>query len=66
MVRPPSWVYASSLLTLQDHTQTHHTHRTPLYEGAARRRDFYLTTHNVNKRKTTMPAAAFEPTTSAN
>jgi len=35
--------------------------RTPLYEWSARRRDLYLTTHNIRKRKTSMPPARFEP-----
>jgi hypothetical protein len=37
--------------------------RTPLDDWSARRRDLYLTTHNTHKRKTSMPPAAFEPTT---
>jgi hypothetical protein len=37
--------------------------RTPLEEGSARRRDFYLTTHNTHKTQTSMPPAGFEPTT---
>jgi hypothetical protein len=36
--------------------------RTPLDEGPARRRDLYLTTHNIHKRQTSMPSAGFEPT----
>jgi hypothetical protein len=36
--------------------------RTPLDEGAARRRDLYLTTHNTHNRQTYMPPAGFEPT----
>jgi hypothetical protein len=35
---------------------------TPLYEGSARRRDLYLTTHNTHKRQTSMHLAEFEPT----
>ena len=44
------------------HTHTHtHTHsRTPLDEGSARRRDFYLETHNIHNRLTPMPPVAFE------
>jgi hypothetical protein len=46
-----------------DHTQTHTTvGRTPLDEGSARRRDLYLTTQTLNKRKTSMPPVGFEPT----
>jgi hypothetical protein len=36
--------------------------RTPLDEGPARRRDLYLTTHNIHKRQISMPSAEFEPT----
>jgi len=34
--------------------------RTPLDEGSARHRDLYETTHNVNKRRTSMPPAGIE------
>jgi hypothetical protein len=34
--------------------------RTPLDEGAARRRDLYLTAHNTHKRQISMPPAGFE------
>jgi hypothetical protein len=40
--------------------------RTPLDEGSARRRDLYLTTHNVHKRQTSMPPVGFEPAIPAN
>jgi hypothetical protein len=36
--------------------------RTPLDEGPARRRDFYLTAHNTHKRQTVMPPVGFEST----
>jgi hypothetical protein len=36
--------------------------RTPLDERSARRRDPYLTTHNIHKRQTFMTPAGFEPT----
>ena len=52
-------VGAEFILTL-DHTHTT-PGRTPLDEGSARRRDFYLTTHNTHNRKTFMPPAGFEP-----
>jgi hypothetical protein len=41
--------------------------RTPLGEWSARRRDFYLTTHNTHNRQTFMPPPpeGFEPTISA-
>ena len=35
--------------------------RTPLDEWSARRRDFYLTTHNTHNRQTSTPPAGFEP-----
>ena len=41
------------------HTQT--VGRPPLDEGSARRRDLYLTTHNIHKRQTSIPVAGFEP-----
>jgi len=34
---------------------------TPLDEWSARSRDCYLTTHNTDKRQTSMPPAGFEP-----
>jgi hypothetical protein len=39
--------------------------RTPLPKWSARRRDLYLTTHNTQKRQTSMPLTEFEPTTPA-
>ena len=35
--------------------------RTPLCEWSARRRDLFLTTHNIHKRQTSMSLARFEP-----
>ena len=35
--------------------------RTPPDERSPRRRDLYLTTHNTQKRETSMPPAGFEP-----
>jgi hypothetical protein len=44
----PQWVTASSFTTFLDHTQRRTTvGRTPLDEWSARRRGFYLTTHNT-------------------
>jgi hypothetical protein len=34
---------------------------TPVDEGSARRRELYLTTHNIHKRQTSIPVAGFEP-----
>ena len=39
--------------------------RTPLDEGSACCRDFYLTTHNTRTSQTYMPPAGFEPPISA-
>jgi hypothetical protein len=36
--------------------------RTPLDEWSARRRNFYLTTHNTHNKQISMPAAGFKPT----
>jgi len=47
------------------HTHTHTVGRTPLYEGSARRRDLYLTTHNIHKRQTSVSAVGLEPAISA-
>jgi hypothetical protein len=49
------WARASSLLTLHDQTLRHITlSRTPLDKWSARRRGLYLTTHNTQKRQTSM------------
>ena len=42
------------------HSGPHTVCRTPLDEGSARRRDLYLTTHNIHKRQTSTPSAGFE------
>jgi hypothetical protein len=47
-----------------DYTKRHATvGRIPLDEWSARRRDFYLTTHNTQQ--TSMPPVEFEPTIAA-
>jgi hypothetical protein len=54
------------LLMFLDHTQRRSTvGRTPLDESSARRRDFYLTTHDTHNRQISMPPVGFEPTISA-
>ena len=59
----PTRARASSFLRFLDHTKWHTTvGRTPLDEGSAIRRDLYLTTHNTDKRQTSMSPAGFEPT----
>jgi hypothetical protein len=45
------------LIILSD---THTFGMTPLDEGWARRRDLYLTAHDTNKRKISMPLTGFE------
>ena len=46
-----------------DHTRRRTTvGRTPLDERSARHRDLYLTTHNIHKRKTSMPPVGCETT----
>jgi len=53
-------------LMFLDHTQRRTTvGRTPLDERSARRRDPYLTTHDIHNRQISMPSVGFEPTISA-
>jgi len=62
----PTRAMASSFMRFLDHTQRRITvGRTPLDEWSARRRDLYLTTHNIHNRQTSMPPVRFEPTISA-
>jgi hypothetical protein len=62
----PQWAWDSSFLRFLDHTQRRITvGRTPLDEGTARNREFYLTTHDTHNRQTSMPPVVFEPTISA-
>ena len=61
----PTRVMASSFLRFLDHTQQRTTvGRTPLDEWSARRRDLYLTTHNIHKPNIHAPVG-FEPMISA-
>ena len=50
--------YRGCTLTLRHATLS----RTPLDEGASRRRGLYLATHNTRKRHPCLPPAGFEPT----
>ena len=61
------YIYMEHLfLMFLDHTQRRITvGRIPLDEWSARRRDFYLTTHDTHNRQTSMPPVGFEPTISA-
>ena len=62
----PQWARASSFTRVLDQTQRRITvGRTPLNEWSARRRDLYLTTHNIHNRQTSTPPVGFEPTISA-
>ena len=62
----PTRVMAFSFLRFLDHTQQRTAvSRTPLNEWSARRRELYLTTHNIHNRQTDMPSVGFEPTISA-
>jgi len=62
----PTRVMTSSFLRFLDHTQRRTTvGRTPLDGWSARRRDLYLTTHNIHNRQTSMPPVGLEPTISA-
>jgi hypothetical protein len=52
----------SLLITEASRSHSRHTTlgKTPLDEWSARRRDLYLTTHNIHKRQISMPQAGFE------
>jgi hypothetical protein len=54
--------YQGFMITLRHTTLS----RTPLDEWSAQRRDLYLTTHNTDKRQTSLPPVGFEPTIPAN
>ena len=60
-VADEGWTHAASSLRFLDHTRG----RTPLNEGSASRTDLYPTTHNINKRQTSMSSAGFEPATAS-
>ena len=62
----PQRARASSFTGFLDHTQRRTTFgRTPLDEWSARRRDLYLTTHNIHNRQTSNSPVGLEPTISA-
>ena len=46
-------------------TAMHHSRYDYLDEWSAGRSDLYLTTHNIHKRRTSVPQAGFEPKISA-
>jgi hypothetical protein len=51
---PPQWAKAFSLSRIHDHRRAT-VGRTSLDECSARRRDLYLTTHNIHKKQTSIP-----------
>jgi len=55
------WLQVQSVVVAPDHYDTHTVGRTPLDEWSARRRDLYLTTHNIHKRQTSNSRGGFEP-----
>jgi hypothetical protein len=60
----PTRARSPSFVTFLDrmHARTHTpVGTTPLDEGSSRRRDLYLTTHNIHKKNVSMPPAGFEP-----
>ena len=62
----PTRAMAFSFFKLPDRTQRRTTFgRTVRDEWSARRTDFYLTTHNTQKRQASLHPAGFEPTISA-
>ena len=64
--RAHQWGRISSFTRFLDHTQRRiRVGRTPLDEWSIRRRDLYLTSHNNQNRKTSMPLVGFEHTISA-
>ena len=66
LAQQPPWTRASSFKRFLDHTQRRTTvGRNHLGEGLVRRRDLYLTTHNIHNKQTSMPPVGFEPTISA-
>jgi hypothetical protein len=57
----PKRVRDASFLTFLNHTQWYTSiNRTPLDEWSALCRDLYLTTHNTQKRETSIPLAGFK------
>jgi len=50
----------------RSHSDTPHSIKTPLGDWSAQSRDFYLTTHTMHNRQTSMPTAGFEPAIPAN
>ena len=56
----PQWARISSFTRFLGHIQRRTiVGKTPLDEWPARRRDFYLTTHNTHKRETSISPAGF-------
>jgi hypothetical protein len=58
----PQWASSSPFTRFLDHTQPRTTlGRTPLDELLVRRRDLYLTTHNIHHRQASMPRRNSKP-----
>ena len=66
ILQPSIGALAFSRTRLLNHTQRRVTVcRIPLNEWSVRRRDLYVTTHNIHNRQTSMPRVGFEPTIAA-
>ena len=64
-IPPAQWARASLFTRFLDHTQRRTpVGSTPLDESLARRRDLYLTIHNIHNRQTSMPSVGIERTIS--
>ena len=50
----PQWARSSSVTRFLEYTRRNTVGRTSLDERSARRRDLYLTTHNIHNRQTSM------------
>ena len=59
--QPPAGLSLLSVEVSRSHSETPQLGRTPLDEWSALRRNLYLTSHNTDKRQTSMPPARFEP-----
>jgi hypothetical protein len=46
---------------IHTHTHTHTLSKNPLDKGSARRREFYVRTHDIYNIQTSIPLAGFEP-----
>jgi len=51
----PAWAMVSSFITFLEHIRRTTVGKSLLDEWSVRRRNLYLTTHNIPKRQTSMP-----------